>query len=137
MPSEYSIIDDIKGYEPSEELISKTISRDKWDTEIHYGDLKVTEKSTMGGLISYELELGDYGNIQLNYRLTSRGINKIHLVEALSQGEDFEVWTDIFGDSSQYQEDEWELTNVLEDGKLPEEYQDPVKEFLHDIFWEE
>lgn len=137
MTTENQSIDEILDYGLNSEIIGKTTDRKKWSKELNYGDLKVTEESIRGGSVQYSLDFEEYGILEIRYSFAGRENKNIYLIEALSQGKNFNIKSEIFeSDYPQKQIYDWGLTDVLEHNKIPEEYREPLNEFMHDIFWE-
>lgn len=135
---ELDSIDNITDYGFQEEIISKAAVPTEWSDTHDYGPLTVEERSKESGEVLYQLEFEGYKDIDIAFRLSHTHYPSIHFVEALSQGHSFDVWRDIFGETySRSQMEEKDVSNLVEDGKLPEEYARPLNNFLHDLVWKE
>lgn len=105
-------------------------------TGYEYGPLNVMEDTSKGGRIEYSLDMGEHGELEMTYSLSLHEGRAFYALEAMSDGCRIDDVSDIYEDywSSSYIK---RVEDLLEEGKLPEEYRQPVADFLDDIFWEQ
>jgi hypothetical protein len=131
-------IEEIIEYNLSQEALCKAIDRDYCKEVIEdYEPLEIEEESTRGGIVEYTVDF-EGEQIDFNFSLSKNQQLDIIFLEALSQGKEFESWKDIYGEERTLNDVKpSEMRNIIEDNYLPESYQEPLNEFLHDYFWEE
>jgi hypothetical protein len=131
-------IEEIIEYNLSQEALCKAIDRDYCKEVIEdYEPLEIEEESTRGGIVDYSIDF-EGEQIDFNFSLSNDLQLSIIFLEALSQGKEFDSWEDIYGDKRNLESTKpSEFQKLIEDNYLPEKYQEPLNDFLHDYIWEE
>lgn len=135
--SRKQVLQEIKKLDPRPEIKSKAVLPKERTENYEYGLLEVEENLSHGGIINFNLKFGEYDEFEATYSISRDTGRKFQLLEGLSRGEDYSIWERIYSDSySSSSFKEHNIETLLENDKLPEDYREPLNNFLHDVFWE-